>query len=154
MDYRLSRMLHVLLHIELHDGCATSRTIARMLDTHPVVVRRMLAPFRERGIVESIRGPGGGWRMALPLDALTVADVHEALPDGSLVAIGITRDHPGCPVESAVAAGLSPVLEELEQRALGQLGTLTLESFAAAVREADASPGRSAPPRRAVVPDP
>lgn len=143
MDYRLSRMLHVLLHIGLHDGCATSGTIARMLDTHPVVVRRMLAPFRERGFVESIRGPGGGWRLVRPLDAITVRDVHETLPGAPLVALGITRDHPRCPVERAVEAGLSPLVEELEERALGQLGTLTLESFATTARENEISRSRA-----------
>jgi len=48
-DGRLSRMLHVLIHISLHDGAATSDTIARLLDTNPVVVRRTLAGLREQG---------------------------------------------------------------------------------------------------------
>ena len=37
-DNRLMRMLHMLLHVALHDGTATSQTIAQLLGTNPVVV--------------------------------------------------------------------------------------------------------------------
>ncbi|MZC01638.1 transcriptional regulator, partial [Salmonella enterica subsp. enterica serovar 4,12:i:-] len=39
-DTRLSRMLHVLIHMSRHDRPATSDNIAEMLNTNPVVVRR------------------------------------------------------------------------------------------------------------------
>ncbi|MFP8913766.1 transcriptional regulator, partial [Pseudomonas aeruginosa] len=39
-DTRLSRMLHVLIHMARHEGPATSEAIAQMLGTNPVVVRR------------------------------------------------------------------------------------------------------------------
>ena len=83
--------------------------------------------------------------MARSLDAITVRDVHETLPAASLLAVGLTRDHPQCPVERAVEAGRSPLIEELEERTLGQIGTLTLESFAAAARENETSRSRAIP---------
>ena len=42
-DTRLSRMLHVLIHMARHEGPATSEAIAQMLGTNPVVVRRTMA---------------------------------------------------------------------------------------------------------------
>lgn len=59
-DRRLTRILHLLSHIHLHDRAATYDTLAVMLGTHPVVVRRMMAGFRDAGYVQAIRGPGGG----------------------------------------------------------------------------------------------
>lgn len=44
---RLSRMLPVRLHMARFDGPATSGTIARMLGTNPMVVRRTMAGLRE-----------------------------------------------------------------------------------------------------------
>ena len=37
-DSRLSRMLHVLIHMDRHEHSATSEMIAKMLNTNPVVV--------------------------------------------------------------------------------------------------------------------
>jgi DNA-binding IscR family transcriptional regulator len=48
-DSRLSRTLHVLLHMARLDHALTSEVIARMFDTNPVVVRRMMAGLRNRG---------------------------------------------------------------------------------------------------------
>ena len=42
-DFRLSRMLHVLVHLHGRKGAASSEEIATILDTNPVLVRRMLA---------------------------------------------------------------------------------------------------------------
>jgi DNA-binding IscR family transcriptional regulator len=59
-DSRLSRMLHVLLHMARHDGPITSEAIGMMLGTNPVVVRRTLAGLRDAGYVRSDKGHGGG----------------------------------------------------------------------------------------------
>ena len=52
-DSRLSRMLHVLLHIDQAERGLTSDEIGRMLDTNPVVIRRTMAGLREQGYVTS-----------------------------------------------------------------------------------------------------
>ena len=52
-DTRLYRMLHVFIHMSRHDLPATSDTIAEMLNTNPVVVRRTMALLKEKGYVHS-----------------------------------------------------------------------------------------------------
>ena len=52
-DSRLSRMLHVLIHMGRHEERATSETIAQMLGTNPVVVRRTMGLLKEQGFVTS-----------------------------------------------------------------------------------------------------
>ncbi len=49
-DTRLSRMLHVLIHMDRHEARATSETIAQMLGTNPVVVRRTLGLLKEKAM--------------------------------------------------------------------------------------------------------
>ena len=94
-DNRLSRMLHVLIHMDHMGGPVTSETISRMLDTNPVVVRRTMAGLRSAGYVTSVKGHGGGWTLATPLDELTLRDIHTAL--GRLAEILLGRRRPARP---------------------------------------------------------
>ncbi|MBU2412232.1 MAG: Rrf2 family transcriptional regulator, partial [Gammaproteobacteria bacterium] len=78
-DSRLSRMLHVLIHMNQLDAPATSEKIASMLNTNPVVVRRTMAGLRDKGYVTSVKGHGGGWSLAMALSDITLLDIHNAL---------------------------------------------------------------------------
>ena len=122
-DNRLSRMLHVLIHM---GGPVTSETISRMLDTNPVVVRRTMAGLRSAGYVTSVKGHGGGWTLATPLDELTLRDIHTALGSPRVFAIGLSDDDPRCLVEQAVNVALKDAMAEAEQRLLSRFGEVTI----------------------------
>ena len=61
MDARLSRMLHILIHMDRLDGPMTSELAAQMLRTNPVVVRRTMGLLKEQGFVTLEKGHQGGW---------------------------------------------------------------------------------------------
>jgi len=62
---RLSVALHVLLHMaERPSAAMTSEEMAACVGTNSVVIRRTFAGLREAGIVSSVKGHGGGWRIA------------------------------------------------------------------------------------------
>jgi len=132
-DARLARMLHVLLHISLHQGTATSQTIARLLGTNPVVVRRALAGLRDRGYVTATKGPGGGWNIRRPLDQITIRDVHEAIGAPESLAFGLAHDHHRCPVERAVNMRLEEALGEAKSLLLSRFAEVTLADIAVTV---------------------
>lgn len=125
-DNRLSRMLHVLIHMDHMGGPVTSETISRMLDTNPVVVRRTMAGLRSAGYVTSVKGHGGGWTLATPLDELTLRDIHTALGSPRVFAIGLSDDDPRCLVEQAVNVALKDAMAEAEQRLLSRFGEVTI----------------------------
>lgn len=129
-DTRLSRMLHVLIHIARHDQPATSDTIAQMLGTNPVVVRRTMALLKEEGYVRSEKGHRGGWTLAKPLAQITLLDIHQALGSSSLFAIGLSTDHPQCLVEQAVNAALTDAFDAAQALLIARLGSVTLEQLA------------------------
>ncbi|QFY63042.1 Rrf2 family transcriptional regulator (plasmid) [Rhizobium grahamii] len=129
-DSRLSRMLHVLIHMGQHDGAMTSDMIARMLDANPVVIRRTMAGLRENGYVRSEKGHGGGWTLARPLDELTLLDIHRAVGEPSIFALGPAYDMPGCPIEKAVNATLKDVFADAEQLLLKRFAGVTLADIA------------------------
>lgn len=129
-DTRLSRMLHVLIHMSRHDRPATSDTIAEMLNTNPVVVRRTMALLKEKGYVRSEKGHRGGWTLAKPLAGITLLDIHKALGSSSLFAIGLSTDHPECLVEQAVNAALTEAFDAAQALLLKRLESLTLAELA------------------------
>ncbi|AZC30352.1 Rrf2 family transcriptional regulator, group III [Pseudomonas chlororaphis subsp. piscium] len=129
-DTRLSRMLHVLIHMDRHDSPATSETIAQMLGTNPVVVRRTMALLKEQGYVRSEKGHRGGWSLARALSEMTLLDIHQALGSSSIFAIGLSTDHPQCLVEQAVNTALSEVFDAAQALLVERLGKITLAQLA------------------------
>jgi len=129
-DSRLSRMLHVLIHMDRHASAATSETIATMLNTNPVVVRRTMAGLRDRGYVRSEKGHGGGWTLARPLSEMTLLDIYEAVGGPPVFAVGPASDRPDCLVEQAVNAALSDAFEEAEKLLLKRFSAVTLADIA------------------------
>lgn len=129
-DARLSRMLHVLVHMDKRGGKTTSDTIALMLNTNPVVVRRTMAGLKQAGLVDSEGGHGGGWRLARALDSITVRDVYEALGSPETLALGAAPDQPACRVEQAVIAQLTATFAATHAFMLQQMAGVTLASIA------------------------
>ena len=129
IDGRLSRMLHVLIHMARHDGPMTSETIARMLGTNPVLIRRTMSGLRDAGYVRSEKGHGGGWAIAADLNAVTLLDVHRAVGGPRLFAIGIEHPEPGCQVATVVNEALGDALREAERLLVTRLGSISLAAL-------------------------
>ena len=129
-DTRLSRMLHVLIHMARNEQPVTSDSIAQMLGTNPVVVRRTMALLKEQGYVRSEKGHRGGWMLAKPLADMTLLDIHQALGSSSIFAIGLSSDHPECLVEQAVNEALTDAFDAAQALLIERLGQVTLEQLA------------------------
>jgi Rrf2 family protein len=128
-DNRLSRMLHVLIHLGQQEGPATSELMAQMLNTNPVVVRRTMAGLREKGFVRAERGHGGGWSLARPLRDITLLDVYRAIDEPAIFALGMAEDTPRCLVEQAVNAALENELREAREKLLKRFEGITLATL-------------------------
>lgn len=140
-DSRLSRVLHVLVHLEAFDAPVTSDVLAEMLSTNPVVVRRTMALLRGQGYVQSVKGHNGGWSLSKPLSELTLLDIHKALGDSSIFTIGLTDEHTQCPIEHAVNVALKDVMNEAEALMLERFGEITLDILGAEFKRPARSSG-------------
>jgi DNA-binding IscR family transcriptional regulator len=138
-DNRLSRMLHVLIHMSKLEGAATSETMARMLSTNPVVVRRTMAGLREAGYVTSAKGHNGGWELAVPLEDVTMADIYRALGSPEMFALGLANDDPKCLIEKAVNARIGDTLAAAEAMIVEHFGSMTLAELRADFEERQAA---------------
>ncbi len=130
-DSRLSSVLHALLHMAEQDGPVTSETLAQCMNTNPVVVRRTMGLLREVGIVNSAKGHTGGWTIAADLGAVTLRQLHEALGEPAVFAIGNRNETPECLVEQAVNSVLDDAFAEAEALLLKRFETVTLADLAA-----------------------
>lgn len=138
-DTRFARLLHVLVHMHLRSGTTTSGTLAQMLHTNEVVVRRTMAALRTAGMVKSTGGRKGGWTLARALDTITARDVYEAIGHGAVFTIGPADDNPACPVERAANQLVAQALGEGEAALLQRLGGTVLSDLAAQITPQAAS---------------
>ena len=134
-DGRLSRMLHVLLHMAQRSEPITSDAIAQMLGTNPAVVRRTMAGLREAGYVRSEKGHGGGWLLGADLATVSLLDIHRAVGGPRVFAIGADNSDPACAVERAVNAALEDALRDAEALLIARLGKVTLADLAHSLGE-------------------
>ncbi|ARU03704.1 transcriptional regulator [Comamonas serinivorans] len=144
-DSRLSSALHALLHMAEREGSITSEALAHCLGTNPVVVRRTMGYLRNAGIVTSDRGHAGGWRIRADLAMVSLRQLHEALGEPALFAIGNHHESPDCLVEQSVNAALAGTLAEAEALLIQRFSAITLADLAAdfARRHAAAQPPRT-----------
>jgi DNA-binding IscR family transcriptional regulator len=108
------------------DGPVTSKTMAKVMQTNPVVVRRIMAGLRDAGFVRSAKGHGGGWSIARELASVSLRDVYTALGSPELFAMSNRTDAPGCLVEQAVNSALNAAFHDAEALLLDRFGTVTL----------------------------
>lgn len=123
---RFSLALHTLGHMAAEpQKVSTSSEIAKHAGTNPVVVRRVLGPLREAGLVTSEKGHAGGWLLARPAAEISLADVYSALGE-KLFGQGDTSDKPDCAVEHMLQRHVSDILGELEATLVQRLSQTTL----------------------------
>lgn len=129
-DSKLSRMLHVLLHMARQNKTFTSDEIAEMLSTNPVVVRRTMSGLKKAGFVNSAKGPGGGWQLVGDLEKISLFDIYNAVGEPTIFAIGVDRSHPDCLVECVVNVVLDKSILEAQQILINNLKRTTLAKLA------------------------
>lgn len=130
-DSRLSGVLHVLLHLAEAKRPVPSEVLAGAMQTNPVVVRRVLGGLRDRGLVRSEKGHGGGWTVACDLTKVTLRDVYEAVGEPAMFAMGHRTEAPECLVEQAVNAALDDAFGDAEALLLDRFGRVTLAALSA-----------------------
>ena len=108
----------------------TSEALGRCLGANPVVVRRTMGLLREAGLVAAGRGRTGGWTIKADLAAVTLRDLHEALGEPALFAVGHRSENPGCLVEQVVNAALDDAFDEAEALLMQRFASVSLAQLA------------------------
>lgn len=90
LDYALRAVIDLALH-DSQDACQ-SREIAARQDIRGPYLDQILAALKREGIVQSIRGAGGGYRLARHPSKITVGDVVRAVVGDHLLVSPPTQE--------------------------------------------------------------
>ena len=77
--YAVTAMMHLAIH-DRH-GPVTLAEISSCQGISLSYLEQLFAKLRRRGLVEGVRGPGGGYRLALIPDRVTIADIVSAVDE-------------------------------------------------------------------------
>lgn len=77
--YAVTAMLDLALHNEV--GPIALSDIAQRQEISLTYLEQLFSRLRRQKLVEGVRGPGGGYRLARPADSISVADVIAAVAE-------------------------------------------------------------------------
>ena len=115
----------IVLDVAFHGGRANTVSAADLAERLGLARRGMeplLQSLSRAGLLDSVRGPRGGYRLARPARDIRVSDIAAAAVTDDQPA----TDGPGGRLHGAV---VDPLWEELEAAARAQLAGLTVEDL-------------------------
>lgn len=132
--------LRCLMYLGIADSDPTPAGVVAthmgMSEDHLVKVVQRLAQL---GVVSTVRGRGGGVRLALPASEINVGAVVRATEENMCLVPCFEEGDGACPIASA--CGLAPALEEARAAFLARLDQITLETLLAPRRRLRALAG-------------
>jgi Rrf2 family protein len=131
--YALRAMIDLARHND--DGPVARRDIAERQDISADYVAQLIGPLEDVGLVEGVKGPGGGYRLMRAPGEIRVREVVEALEGPVALAPCVDRESPmGCPKADLCEA--RALWERLSKAVTDLLDACTLQDLCS---EAEAS---------------
>jgi Rrf2 family protein len=112
----------------------TSERLAGIVNTNPVVVRRILGALREAGLVTSQPGPGGGWKLTRDAASITLRDVYKAVEGESVLSLPRHAPSAYCPFGDRLPEVLTACFQEAQAAMEHRLSQVTIADVLDAVR--------------------
>ena len=102
------------------------KKISESEELSPIFLEQIFTKLKKAGITESVRGAAGGFRLAKPVEEITVLSILEAVEEGVLLAPCTSGDQT-CGREEACILG--PFWEDTEKVIREHLATQTIDSI-------------------------
>ena len=112
-------------------------TIAEALHASKAHLAKVLQRLRRAQLVESVRGPTGGFRLSRPADTITLAEVYEAI-EGPVSFSKCLLATPICGGENCILGDMVPTLNARVREYLSE----TTVADVAGVFQHDTEPGK------------
>ncbi len=103
--------IRMIRELAKRDLCIATRDLAATAGVPLEYIARVMAPLTEAGIVETLKGPGGGYALTRSAAKITVADVVQAMPPGLL------------PVDTDTPPETARIIEGVRRLVLAALST-------------------------------
>ncbi len=106
-----------------------SQAIAQSVNTHPVVVRKMIRLLKKAGLVDSKEGKRGGAYLARDPSKISLKEVFSAVETESILTLNKKREIKKCPVSCRMKDILLPVFREVDTAVLRALEKKSLKDL-------------------------
>ena len=122
-----------VLSLSLAEEALNLDQLAEATEAPRSVLGQVMPRLRAAGIVRSVRGPGGGYRLNHPPAELTLERVVRVF-EGQLAPIGYATRHEPDPCPAIVARSLRPAWEEVRDATITILDRINFADLAEAAR--------------------
>lgn len=122
---RAMAAVSVMLDVAFHGGRTTTVSATDIAERVGAARRGMeplLQALTRAGLLESVRGPRGGYRLGRPRREITLADIVAV----ALASEADPAEPPSSPLQTAV---VDPLWNELSEEVQGRLRSLTLDDL-------------------------
>lgn len=115
--------IHLMGYLAYKEGretLVTSDELAQTIRQNPVVVRRLIGKLKEAGLVNTIRGKNGGFRLNRPASEIDLLSVFTAIEGDHPDVFSLTHmnKRAGC---SPIACTIQHTLNEILQQSLQEM---------------------------------
>lgn len=129
---RFALALHVLTSLAIKQGrdsaWVSSGFLANGVNTHPVVIRRLLCLLERAGMVISKKGKLGGFQLAPHARRLKLSEIYRAIEEAesSVLKIHSNPENKACPVSCQIKGVLSDVFGKADRGFMAELNKIRL----------------------------
>ncbi len=131
-DLRFATSVHIMIYLAeafSSDGrLMSSAELAAGLNANPALVRKLMGPLIEAGLVETVKGKTGGARLSRSPKSITLKDIYIASSDKE-IAFSRQNINQKCPISSSMKRLFSNIADGMEKAVHGYLGQTTLEKL-------------------------
>jgi Rrf2 family protein len=129
---RFAIAVHVLAVLAYREGDrVTSALLAESVNTHPVIIRRLLLSLQRARLVDTSKGAGSGSRLSRSPARINMAEVYRAVEAEEPFAKPVRKPNAACPVGGCIRQTLEGVFisaqhaleRDLEKTSLADLMT-------------------------------
>lgn len=103
----------------------SNREVAEIIGSSPAHLSKVMQRLVKAGLLNSMRGPAGGFSLAREPEAITLREIYEAI-EGPLVPQGCLLHTPICGGENCVLGGL---VEKIDSQVRDYLTNTRLSQF-------------------------
>jgi len=122
--YAVTAMLDLAIHD--NQGPVTLADISQCQGISLSYLEQLFAKLRKNDLVEGVRGPGGGYRLARPKDQITVAEIINAVDES----VDVTRCHGREDCQEGSRCLTHELWQDLSRQLYDFLDSITLDQFA------------------------
>jgi len=140
VNTRFSTSVHILAVLaasrdeagDSDGGVVPSAEIAERVGSHPAAVRRLLAELKAADLVDVVRGPGGGFRLAVDARDIGLDRLADAVDEGDVFSVHDPGAAETADVDFHVPSAIESINRTLTDRLRTALGEYTLQDVAEA----------------------